>query len=228
MRNHLFKFMFLLFVILMISCSPAVNVVLMPEYKGLTYSGDLTIGIYPDFYSIDIQNESSLNDDFGDGDSQEIFVKFLHKNLPTDLVNNSKFTNAIMMEKNENDNFNFKHFKIKDDISIDLVIPEEGKTFENKFENLDFILFLQNLVTDEEYTFSYNATTNVNNSKRFLIMDFDYLIWDNHEGKVVSYGKGTAKHTVFLTMNENTWKNALKTLSQLCVKSTPFARISTY
>lgn len=224
MRINSLKTIFIIFTLSFFSCTPQIHLIVMPEYKKINPINNKTIGIYPEIPNIIIENESSLNDDFGEGDPVKLFYSFLKENLPVELKNNTRFNESMVLDEKHKISLNSKQLNIKKEISLEMMIPEDGYQLHIDSTLVEFILFLQNIKTHEVFITTYNAATNMATSNRYLKYEFEYLIWDNTKGKIVSYGKGTSSDTVFMAMNENTWKNALKHMAKLIVKETPFER----
>jgi hypothetical protein len=174
--------------------------------------------------NITIDNESSVKDDLGEGDPRMVFSNLIKETLPAEIEHNTRFNKALFLDEQARVKLEKKHLRINDRETVDLMLPPEGQTFQSDATMTDFVLFLQNFKTYEEYHSSYNPSTRTTSTSRELKCSFEFLIWDNKIGKVVSYGRGVSSDTVNLKMNENTWRKAVAGISWLIADHTPFQR----
>ena len=196
----------------------------MPEYKSMDLLDSLTIGIYPEIPNITIDNESSLRDDLGEGDPATVFSRLIKETLPAEIEHNTRFNKALFLDEEALVKLEKKQLRISDQNVVHLMLPREGQTVQSDEKMTDFVLFLQNFKTYEEYHSFYNTSTRTTSTSRELKCSFEFLIWDNKKGKIVSYGKGVSSDTVNLKMNENTWRKAVAGISWLIADHTPFQR----
>ena len=206
------------------SCSRLVNVKVMPEYKNLNLSENISIGIYPEIPNIIIENESSLIDDLGEGDPVSIFYNFIKQNLPVETVNSTRFKDAIFLDEKARVNLEERQLEINIQDSLKISIPSEGSTIQTDTLRVDYILFLKNLKTFESTMSFGNPSSNTQSSNRLLNCSFEFLIWDNARGKIVLYGKGTSSESVTMNMNINTWRKLVSRMSVLIENDMPFDR----
>jgi hypothetical protein len=194
----------------------------MPEYNNRKLPVVDTIFIYPQISGILIENRSSLEDDLGEGDSVKLLSEFIQRHLPAAIIENSGFKNAAFLDLNLKTRLFLKQFNLNKDLSLDLLVPPDGYTFQSDSFPIDFILFLQNIHTYDDSNYSYNPSGYSANSSRSLKCDFEYVIWDNMKGKIVSCGKGTSNQSALFGTGKGTWENVVNDMAGFIFSHTPF------
>jgi hypothetical protein len=177
---------------------------------------------YPQISGILIENRSSLENDLGKGDPVSILGEFIQRLLPAAITENSGFKNAAFLDPDNKTTLLLKQFDLNKEYSLDLLVPPDGYTFRSDSFSIDFILFLQNILIYNDFSYSYNPSGHSDNSSGSLKCDFEYLIWDNMKGETVACGKGTSSQSALFTMNKGTWENIVNDMAGFVFSHAPF------
>jgi hypothetical protein len=222
MKNYFLWYLNVLILILTISCASPVNVLVMPEYKNRKLPGADTIFIYPQISGILIENHSSLEDDLGEGDPVRLLSELIQRRLSAAIKENSGFKKAAFLDPEYKTRLFLKQFNVSSDLSLDLLVPPDGYTFQSDSCPIDFILFLQNIHTYSDSDYSYNPSGNSVNSGKTVKCVFEYFIWDNMKGKVVACGKGTSSQSTLFGTGKGTWENVVTDMAGFIFSHAPF------
>lgn len=206
------------------SCGPQVSIMVNESYRKQAPITGKTLAIYPTIQGLNIDNASSLNDDLGGGVPEEVFVKFARKELRAAMLEGSHFREIVLPDSVAALAMKRRDLEVTEKLTVVIDLPLDGQRVQFDDRQVDFVLFLNRVESKEEFTNIFNAATNSEDSERHLVIYFQFLIWDNQQGQIVSYGGGQARDQVFIKMNENTWRNAIRNMAQDILKESPFDR----
>ncbi|NMB81069.1 MAG: hypothetical protein GYA14_04570 [Ignavibacteria bacterium] len=231
MQKYKNQILIMLFSILLLSCAPTDRFTFVaPEYKRLNQSG-VEILVMP-FISTLFDNGQLHDYIERKNKSKETLtakeIELLENYVPILLAENSfaKITRAEKKDLNTPIKFQYVNAEIGD-TSKKVFVPE-----------------IKNLVYDEimpKYLFFvedafFNKTGDEKGvsmgrgSESFFVFDagIEYLLWDNHQGKIAAFGKLQAKQKLLSLPNKESYLAILETFIVDFLKDSPLAQKKIY
>jgi hypothetical protein len=196
----------------------------MPAYKNFTHlEGDI-LGIMVDSTQIKILNESSFFDDFGKGKSDTMFFNILKLALPEAGYKYTRFKKIYFLSYEKEGFLNQRTFRLSQNDTLFMKLPVDGKIFKTASIKPDFLLLFHNLKTNERYSGFFNPLYGTNSSRRELVINAKFVIWDNQQGKIISYGEAEGISTVFMEMSVDNWYSAIHNMMKYIFQNTLFKK----
>jgi hypothetical protein len=237
MSRRLYFLLLTLLGLTLISCSGQ-KFTVAPEYRDRKINdGNLLI---PTIDKIIINQDDKF---FTDDDLVKIegeCFKLMGNNFKDYLKANSAFQHVNYIELKNKPDFDAQILDLNNDDRIYLNVPKAP--VEINIPGKMFLLFLQDVSLSlskesrdtsdpaKHYDISASDThdikiTNSKNFNYYLIFQMKYLIYDNANGKIVSYGSSSVKQKYDLTQNvDDLVIKAIEKISKEVVAKTPFEK----
>lgn len=226
------KISFVLFVIVLLS-SCAKTIFLMPQYTNMKIESKTLVVANMDMF---VGNPKDVTDDLGDGNPKKVYQEYFEFNFKGKMSQLSTFREVNFVEITNIDEFTEKTFEIDKKESIYMNIPEDGQITKTDSVYGDFVLFIQEFQVYRNDGTSGSAGVYVANaggkggswvgggggSFPDLRTTFNFVLWDNENKNVVSYGKVNCPTTFAFAMTDQTWDSSITNLVKKILKNTPF------
>jgi len=227
-RNHITS---LLLTFVLLSCTASDRFTFVaPEYKNLNQSG-VEILIMPFITNLFETNQLQEYIERKNRSKETLTAKemeLLENYIPILLAENS-FSKITKAEKKS----------LKTPIKFDHIIPEGSDTTKRvyvpRIKNLTYediipkyIFFIEdayfNKTGDEKGVFMGRG------SESFFVFDagIEYLLWDNHNGKIAAFGKLQAKQKLLALPNKESYLAILETFVVDLLRDSPLAQKKIY
>ncbi|GAB4179508.1 MAG: hypothetical protein Kow00108_15560 [Calditrichia bacterium] len=205
--------------------------VIFDNYKNKERIVSRTLGVIIDNSNIFITNESSFFDDFGEGNPNEMYTNFLQENFPKAARESATFRVTKVFPLNFEFEGEVRKLQINEGWVMEMKLPRDGSIVKTDSLHQDYMLFVRNFKTGEGSNttlplFTIGQTMNVTGyySYRYLITEFEFALWNNQKGELVTYGVAKGAGVVSFNMNQKTWLNSLIGAMRDVVTKTPFER----
>ncbi len=227
------RIIFVLIITMFLGCSKS-SIIIMPEYKGKKIR-DVSLAIESFPNSILIDNEDDVTDDLGEGNPTEIYYNFFKKNFRYYVRHNSYFKRVDFVEFQEKNNFEDVLLEINKKEKIKFKIPTKDFVFGTDSLKHNFILFVKKLKIIRSAGQPGIPIVGANGimmmtggSGPSLNKTLTFLLWDNNESKIVTYGKASSTTGFAFAMTDGTWEHGINDLCKVLLKKSPFYNHSTY
>lgn len=222
-----------LFVILVFGCSTK-TVVLMEEYEDQKILGkDLTIVRL--FDRPFVSNIDDIVDDLGSGVPLEVYDNYFNENFITFFKTSKCFKQVDYHINHDKLNLTEQILSINDKEKMKFFLPEENSRYSNDGTNSDFVLFIDDLsIMRGKVPQGYLGSPGDPNNNSFpgttgsfassgLYQNIYFVIWDNSEGKLVSFGRVEDQVDVMVEMTKGHWDLITQNLGRKILKNSPFS-----
>lgn len=224
----------ILFVVVSILTSCAKTIFIMPDYQNKKIEGkSLVIADV----NILVSNPMDVTDDLGDGNPKKVYKDFLTLNLTGRLSQFSTFNKVNFVAVTNKEDFSERVLEIDKDEKIYMNLPNNGQVVTTDSIYGDFVLFLQDfqVLRKSGEGIAPNAVfmsspggggswmvSGGGGSVPDLRTMFNFVIWDNNEKRIVSYGKVDCPTPFAFAMTHKTWVSSISNISEKMLEGTPF------
>jgi len=221
-----------LLVFIVFGCSSN-TVVLMKDYEDQKILGkDLTIVRL--FDKPFVSNIDDIVDDLGSGVPLEVYDNYFNENFITFFKNSKCFKQVVYSINREKLNLKEQTLSINDKEKMKFFLPEENSRYSNDNKISDFVLFIDDLsiMRGKAPDGLFNSPGDPNNnfqgmtgsfSSSGLYQNIYFVIWDNSEGKLVSFGRVEDQVDVMVEMTKGHWDLITQNLGRKILKTSPFS-----
>ena len=195
----------------------------MPEYRNQMPGSRASLAVVLNTDGVEVDNESSIREDWGEGDPRLVFADLVDNHFPMEMKKYAVFATVEMVTPLLSDSADWINLPLKDRV-LRLKLPREESRF--RFAgggSYSHVLMIHKIRTFEFYG-KTTGTGGENTARRYLKFDFEYLLWDNVDGKIIAYGYAEAEDPVFFRMSRDTWLNALGDMGQKTLRGTLYGR----
>lgn len=217
--------LFVFIPIIFIACTKRNLVIITPEYQSKFINAEeLSIQFVPEKPVIEINDEiiSSL----GNGSNEEIYPVHFEKNFPKFVKQNSTFKQVNF--SSDIYQFDEKELPINKKDTILFKIPSHTQD-ETKNDNtigntllLEDVKIYQKKGKDDILIPTTTGTIFITGNDPLIIHVGNFLIWDNNQNRIVSYGKFEIRTKIKKNKVEETWADAFNALSRQIFSNSPF------
>lgn len=222
-----FYVLVLISVLILVSCGK--TTFLMPQYNDMKIHGKTLV--IADF-NILVGNPKDVNDDLGEGNPKTVYRDFFEFNFKGRMAQLSTFDEVEFNNILNRDEFPERVFDIGSKEKIYMNIPADGEIARTDSLYGDFILFIQ-----DYQVFRNNSGSGVQimipiggsgnfagggGSMPDLRQTCNYVLWDNVEHQVVSYGKIDCPTPFAFAMTTDTWNDAVTNIAKVILQESPF------
>jgi hypothetical protein len=216
--------LFLIVIILLASCGAPMTKV-MGDYENKKIEGNRLAIVLEQKY-LSVFNSDDVIDDIDEGDAEAILDEYFTLGLQSLISRHTTFKDIDIHREYDNANFSSKELKISEKKSISINLPDEGDKIEISGNN-EYVLIISSFKTDDTGASSMigigtGGTYHAGGSSATLDYYLKYVLWDNTNGKIISFGDIEQKHAYFIIMSESTWRSAMNELVKKVFKDTPF------
>jgi len=202
----------------------AKQTVLQDEYSGTTIKGKSLIiaTVLPA-----ISNPEDVGINIGDGNPQQVFLRFFSSQFLLALSGSSTFEDISFSTRDASVPLRWHSPTVASGEQILLALPPDGATVQFDSVQADFVLFIGRfLVRRTAPQPAFEAGMGVTGgSSGMLTYETDYAIWDNSHGRMVSYGRAIAEsHIAVFQMTKWNWEACAQLLANKIVEDTPFKK----
>jgi hypothetical protein len=217
--------LFLIVIILLASCGAPMTKV-MGDYENKKIEGNRLAIVLEQKY-LSVFNKDDVIDDIDEGDAEAILDEYFTLGLQSLISRHTTFKDIDIHRDYDNANFSSKELKISEKKSISINLPDEGNKIEISGNNNEYVLIISSFKTDDTGASSMigigtGGTYHAGGSSATLDYYLKYVLWDNTNGKIISFGDIEQKHAYFIIMSESTWRSAMNELVKKVFKDTPF------
>ena len=186
------RYFFILFALFTVwSCSTNKTIFISNDYKDKKIKNKtLAIILIPPEPVID--NNFDIIQQIEDGDPNEVYKNYLKKNLKKYIKRYSFFKSVFFTQIDSTVQFKKKKLSLNKKRKLNFLLPNKSEILKTDSIQADFVLMIQNLFVSREYKnylqFLYPLNIIPLNYSR-PIQFGKFLFWDNHKGKIISFGK---------------------------------------
>lgn len=219
-----------LFVSILTGCGKMIY--LMPEYVDMKIEGKTLVIADMDIF---IGNPKDVTDDLGEGNPQKVYREFFEYNFVGRMAQLSTFDEVHFAQIINKDEFSERVFEISKSDKIYMNIPSDGQVAQTDSLYGNFILFIQDYQvgrTDAKSGSAMVFTPNAGGGGSWsgggggsfpdLRINFNFVIWDNDNKQVVSYGMVNCPTTFIFAMTTETWNTSITNIANWILADTPF------
>ncbi len=214
--------------LLIIGCTPS-SFVIMPEYKGKQLS-TASLVIAP--VKPHILNKDDVTDDLGDGDPDSVFQKYFASAFGRHLETSPSIRRVDFATHLPSITTTKRTLPVNRAMKIYLNLPTDGTRITLDSLSPEYVLFIN------EFNISRTAGSPgvmmpgfngmpggfTGGTAGALRQQFDFALWDNLNGALVSYGSAETNSSIaFFKMTKENWNSCLRDLSKIVIRSTPFS-----
>jgi hypothetical protein len=209
--------------LLLISCGVSTTV-LMKEYEGQKLTGK-QIAIVRLFEQPMISNKDDVIDDLGPGIPEEVYSSFFNEKFVNVFKNSNRFSNVYYIDNLSKSELEELTLNINNEEQMKFFLPSVDSKISIESE---FILFIDNLQVSRIAAQSGNWIGGNYSGGSFgkLYHQMYFAIWDNSQGKVVSYGRVEEDTSVIFALTRDNWFSVIRGLCNKILASSPF--VSSY
>ncbi len=154
---------------------------------------------------------------------QSVYLDFLKKKLEGEIKKN--FPGAVPeflpYETHQDQLESVKVQYGKNDPEMDYRVPASPEKFKQATD-AQLVLIISGVTLNRRYEV---INTGVSKStSNFLSCQYDYSVWDNTAGKLVSTGSPLIEITVFMAMTTKTWESNIQEFMDFVVKNPPMGK----
>lgn len=207
----------LLLLLIFAACGSTDKIMIINKQYENTYIKGTKLGIVIPENVVSVDS-AGIVERLGSGDSIKVYLNYFRSKFPNEVA---RFSNIEVIEFSEilnKDQMRPHELSVfaVDDFTIDL--PEKGGGIILEDCNAEFILVFDDYSVSSEYDIDGSVGRSLE-----LIHDFEFAIWDNSFGTVVSYGK--MKITTYCAYpNLMSWESAVREIaSSIFMGKCPFS-----
>ena len=216
----------ILIVVAVIGCSSSNNLIhISKEYEDLKVE-NTDLVIIKLFEKPIIENAEDIKDALGEENIEDSYISYFNSKFPQCFKNFGSFNKVFYMKDISKTTFKERvlNFNLTD--SIRMILPLDGTTISNNNIIADYILFIDSLKSIS-LSAHFNATGTIHTSSLpSLIHSLNFLIWDNRNGQVVSYGKIQEDHEFGMKAYKEYLDTILFNLTETIIKNSPFVSLT--
>ena len=176
-----------------------------------------------------IDNPKDVADDLGEGNPRTIYKDFFEFNFKSEMTQLSTFEEVNFCTITNENEFIEQVFNIGKKDKIYMNIPSHNQVVKTDSIYGDFILFIQEFKVYRKGANIPNQTgitgvtwkTNLG-SQPDLRTTFNFVLWDNNQKQVVSYGKADCPTKFGFSMKYDTWERSITNIAKEILIDTPF------
>lgn len=181
---------------------------ILPERMSINYTGDVKEEFGPG------KTEALIDSFFRDEIDKQIKIQSIFDTVFNSTIT-SNYDNEMLNFENKGESFNFK-------------VPKAGQTIECKEGKPEMIVFIDALFIKSNLDVSgYFGSMNYGpsfSSKKDLIIEGKYILWDNMSGKLVSYGYINSVDENSFAVTKEDWINAMSDFVRKMIDPTQFKK----
>ncbi len=188
----------------------------MPQYTGIKIENK---NLVIENVEVNINNPKDVIDDLGEGDPEKVYKDFFKVNIIDSLISNSTFSNVSFSTILNKSEFQKRTFEFGKKEKISFIIPANGQVVKTDSVYGDIILFIQDYEVKRDVT---KSDFEGRGSYPYLGHTFKFVLWDNEQKQVISYGKVDEKTPFLFAMTRMIWATSIKHIMENLLKGTPF------
>lgn len=225
----------LILFVFLISCGAPKSVFLTKNYTDKKFS-DKKISVFVDTVNMIINNHDDVLDDLVDkgekkSDANSIFFEFFNSEIK---AKPNSFSLFQMLNTNNMDVVNRlkkQSYNFADNKTYSIKTPIKDSSIKFSSNETRFILFIQDIDVFRSVGRPGTSTVGANGmmtttggTSSSLRIACYFILWDNKEMDVVSYGKAIGSSSFLFAMGKDNWEQSIKFLMKDIFSQSPFKR----
>lgn len=218
----------LIITLCLFGCTPS-SFVIMPDYKGkeLHTTSLMIAPVKPH-----ILNKDDVTDDLGPGDPDSVFQRYFESAFGRHLETSPSIRRVDFAERLPSIATAKRTLPLNRTMKLYLNLPTDGTRITFDSLSPEYVLFINDINISRTagspgvMTPGFNGMPGgfTGGSAGTLRQQFDFALWDNLNGSLVSYGSAETNSSIaFFKMTKENWNSCLRDLSKTVIRSTPFA-----
>jgi len=182
------SFIVLVFNLLFLNCSSRYAII-SEEYEDKKIVGK-SLAIVNLFSKPIIHNREEIKENLGDGIPEEVYLSFFKDRLVKELNNSGSFQSVNYLNDINKSLFVDTELVVSNEYKMKMLLPISSIKIDTT--KYDYLLFIDSLILSRQkasvLSFRHNNTSPSEEEFEKLYEELNFLLWDNSEAKIVSYG----------------------------------------
>lgn len=228
MKKIFFFFIIGSVVIGLVGCSANTSI-LMKEYKGTVLTSH-TMGVFID--PPQIINTDDVADDLGAGVADEVYMDYFKSIFPKYIMKFGRVDTVVFFHGVNTQGLLPRELELTGKENLRIFLPADSVCVGSDSVDPDYVLFISKYYISRirasagNYLPGFGAFPGMYNggSAGKLSHYFQYAIWDNQKGRLVSYGRiEETSELVLYTMTKSNWTACIENSAMAVMKASPFS-----
>jgi hypothetical protein len=180
------------------------------------------------YSSLTIFNKDDVVDDLGEGVADEVYRCYFDSLFSIAIKNYSNFKRVYTIYS-MNNKYQNRELPLDEMEEIRIQLPIDGTLIQDSL-NVDYVLFISNYaiqrLAGSPGTWSPaapgQAPMMTGGSFGSLSQQLEFALWDNLQGKIISYGRAEVKSTIVFAMTKSNWTDCIYKIARYIMKASPF------